>query len=267
MAYEDGSLVAQTASKHFLTDDVRWTTNAEAVLRRLGWSEPEPPRRPNWLVVCPTRSPSITEISVLTVATLRLVFALGHEDRVVVKLYSSPRRGGTPASESPLADGGAPSYVHGFGPTRSPVPAVGASRWASEPWADYYRVLYPGAARPRSNFDAWKYATTAVDIARALWGSRERALLYWEAGLGPDPCAWPLAHPPVVLWSPYIARGACLACTWIDLEATSDLRRAGRRARKHSISAGDDPTVVRSLRVPISERGGPIDKPLSEKWV
>ena len=194
----------------------------------------------------PALRPS-TEITTLTAATLRQVFVLGNQDRVVVKLYSSPRRGGTPASESPLRDGGAPSYLHGFGPTRSRAPAVDVSRWAGEPWADYYRLLYPGAARPRSNFDAWKYATTAVDIARALWGSRERALLHWEADLGPDPGAWPLAHPPVVLWSPYIAHGACLACTWISAGAGSDLRRAGRRARKHSISAGDDPTVVRSL--------------------
>jgi len=266
IAFEDGSLVAETVSNHFLSDDSRWAPESEAALRTLGWSDPEAPRSPNWLVVWPTRSPSIAEITALIVATLRRVLALGDRDRVTVKLHSSPRRGGTPASETPLADNRAHPDVHSAEPTPPPMTALDRFRWGDEPWADYYRSLFPGHTHPRNNFDAWKYSTTAVNVARALWGARERALRQWERDHGVDRGPWPVDHPPVVLWLPYIARGACLNCTWIGGDA-ADLRRAGRSARNHSISKGDDPMVVRDLRVPISERGGAADEPLGEKWV
>jgi len=99
LAYEDGSLVAETTSNHYLAEDARWPSEDETTLRGLGWGEPEPPKRPNWLVVCPTLSPPVTEIAHLAAATLRRVFALGDRDRVVIKLLSSSIRGNTPACD------------------------------------------------------------------------------------------------------------------------------------------------------------------------
>ena len=49
-----------------------------------------------------------------------------------------------------------------------------------EPWADYYRTLFPGHVRPRNGFHAWKYGTTAMDIAQSLWRSRELGRQAWE---------------------------------------------------------------------------------------
>jgi hypothetical protein len=76
IAFEDGSLVAETVSNHFLDEDSRWAPEAEAALRNLGWSDPDIPRSPNWFVVCPTRSPAIAEITALIAATLRQALAL-----------------------------------------------------------------------------------------------------------------------------------------------------------------------------------------------
>jgi hypothetical protein len=225
IAFEDGSLVAETASDHFLVGGSRWAPESHATLRHLGWSEPEPPKRPNWSVVYPTRSPSSTEIAGLITATLRQVLALGHRDPVVVKLHSSPRRGATPASESPLADEG----HQGFEAT-APTTTDDGYWLVGAPWADYYRSLFPGYTHPRSGFDAWKYKTTAVAITEGLWEVRERAVRRWKRIHGLDPGAWPVAHPPAVLWIPWIAHGACVTCTWIDVDGTGDVRSAGRRA-------------------------------------
>ena len=98
LAYEDGSLIAETVSNHYLSERDRWSREEEAELLALGWGEPNPPKRPNWFVVFPTLFPPIAEIARLAVTTLRKVLALGDWDRVVITLFSSPRRGNTPAS-------------------------------------------------------------------------------------------------------------------------------------------------------------------------
>jgi len=116
LAYEDGSLVAETTSNHYLAGDAQWASEDETTLRSLGWSEPEPPKRPNWLLVCPTLSPPVTEIAHLAAATLRQVFALDDWDRVVIKLLSSPLRGNTPACETHQKPGCADTlFLHSSG--------------------------------------------------------------------------------------------------------------------------------------------------------
>src|ERR1017187_4481582 len=98
LVHEDGSLIAETVSNHYLGERDRWSREEEAELLALGWGEPNPPKRPNWFVVYPTLFPPVAEIAHLAVTTLRRVLGLGDWDRVVITLFSSPRRGNTPAS-------------------------------------------------------------------------------------------------------------------------------------------------------------------------
>jgi hypothetical protein len=133
------------------------------------------------------------------------------------------------------------------------------------PWDAYYSVLYPEPARPISAFGQWKRATTGVNITKALWEARERARKQWTAGprTGEEQ---QLSHPPVVLWLPMVANGACLGCSWIERESGS-IDEAAESARRHSIGSGGLPSAVSRLRVPISERNGPKDDPLDRQTV
>ena len=98
LAFEDGSLVTEAVSNHYLTSKDRWTPEQEGALAELGWRVPEPPLRPNWLWVEATTSPDVEGVVRLASATLRGVFGIGDEGRLLVKMFGSPRRGRTPAS-------------------------------------------------------------------------------------------------------------------------------------------------------------------------
>jgi hypothetical protein len=103
LSHEDGSLISEATSNFFLDayPDRRlsWTKAQEKNLAALGWESPEPPGRPNWVEVWPVFSPPVDLVATRALRTLREVFELGDDDTVLVKMFSSPNRGGTPASE------------------------------------------------------------------------------------------------------------------------------------------------------------------------
>ncbi len=103
IAYEDGSLLAEVTSNYFLdqlTDTShRWDAAQEEKLAALGWESPAPTWKPNWTDLWPTYTPPVGVVASRALRTLREVFGLSGDDAVVVKMFSSPNRGGTPASE------------------------------------------------------------------------------------------------------------------------------------------------------------------------
>ncbi len=103
LAYEDGSLIAEVVGNYYLEGDDRLTFEQEAELVRLGWQAPDPPRRPNWLHIEPTTSPDVAVVALQAAESLRRVFDVGHHDEVILKLFGSPRRGGTPAGAEYVA--------------------------------------------------------------------------------------------------------------------------------------------------------------------
>jgi hypothetical protein len=105
--------------------------------------------------------------------------------------------------------------------------------------------------------------STAVNIVQALWHARERA----RQDLHHDLERSRLKHPQVVLWLPFVAHPACLACRWITSGSGEDLRAAAREARRHAVDNGDNAERAGKLPVPIAERGGPIDEPLLDTWI
>jgi len=109
LAFEDGSLVAETVSNVYLTGEDRWTVTDEAALAALGWEPPEPPRRPNWIVVSAEPVPPVEDLAARAVRTWREVAGLGDRGRLVVELFDSPRRGSTPATVDGETPDGDPS--------------------------------------------------------------------------------------------------------------------------------------------------------------
>ena len=59
LAYEDGSLVAEEISNHWIEGDLRWTSEREERLKELGWLYPDPSHRPNWSRMESTTSPDV----------------------------------------------------------------------------------------------------------------------------------------------------------------------------------------------------------------
>jgi hypothetical protein len=98
LAFEDGSLVAEVVSNCWLEFDKRWSTEQESRLSELGWRDPDPTGSPNWSVVDTTTSPDHRGVADQAIETLHQVFGLSENDKLNVKLFSSPNRGNTPAS-------------------------------------------------------------------------------------------------------------------------------------------------------------------------
>jgi hypothetical protein len=97
LAFEDGSLVTEVVSNAYLEPDDRWTPAQEEGLTALGWEPPDPPKRPNWLAVESTTTPDIGAVVERGLETMTEMLGLGDADEVVVKMFSSPNRGHTPA--------------------------------------------------------------------------------------------------------------------------------------------------------------------------
>jgi type III secretion system-like peptide-binding chaperone len=91
-------MVAEVVSNRYLAGSECLSGEDEGRLVELGWEPPNPPDRPNWIVVEPTISPQTASTASQVAATLKEVFNLADEDDVVVRLFSSPLRGNTPAS-------------------------------------------------------------------------------------------------------------------------------------------------------------------------
>ncbi len=227
MAFEDGSLVAEAGSGTASLPSERLSPQEEHLLEHLGWNPPELPSTPNWQRVEATTSPDVTGAADQAVRTLRDVYGTGAADRLVLTLFPSPRRGGTPASEQvpdDLMTLDEPAPRRGFRPT-------------DEAWADYYRQMFPHHGHPGSAFAAWKYATTAVDVAVTCWEAREKGRVDWAAEHGGDVSAWPVEHPPFVLHLPQIYWAACLGCTWV-VRGGRDRSTAQVLAASHAAERG-----------------------------
>lgn len=105
-------------------------------------------------------------------------------------------------------------------------------------WGPYWDVMFP----PRE-VTAWidfKRGSSGVNIARRFWNQREYLRRAYESVYGPDPDAWPVRHPGVVLDAvPQIDHPACLGCQWFGRGGGSALLDA----RRHESSNGEWPPV------------------------
>jgi hypothetical protein len=136
---------------------------------------------------------------------------------------------------------------------------------SDEPWADYYRQIFPGHSNPRTAYDSWKYASTAVNITRQLWETRERGRNLFIEHHGPNADHWPVPHPPVVLWIPVVLHPACLRCTWITSVGSAE--EAGQVARAHAFEHVPRSSRVAQYRVPVLPRNGAVDDPPPAQWL
>jgi len=70
LAFEDGSLVTETVSNHYLEGEDRWTPEEDRRLLALGWECPQPPRTTNWINVEYTTCPAVDEVAKRAAATV-----------------------------------------------------------------------------------------------------------------------------------------------------------------------------------------------------
>ena len=98
LAFEDGSLIAEVVSNYWLEADKNWSTEQEILLGELGWSHPDPTGSPNRTKVVSTTSPDHLGVAQQAIRTLDQVFGLSRNDKLLVKMFSSPNRGNTPAT-------------------------------------------------------------------------------------------------------------------------------------------------------------------------
>jgi type III secretion system-like peptide-binding chaperone len=101
---EDGSMVAEAVSNRYLSEPCLLSTDNERRLVSLGWESPSDDSHPNWRVLQPTITPDVAAAARLGIDTMRCVFGVTEDDRVCLKLFSSPRRSNTPASPDPTRD-------------------------------------------------------------------------------------------------------------------------------------------------------------------
>jgi hypothetical protein len=97
LAFEDGSLVTEVVSNCYLAAERHWTRAQEEQLLALGWEWHIKPYLTNWINVQATTAPDVWSVARQAVLTLRGLFGLEDEGLVVVKMFSSPLRGDTPA--------------------------------------------------------------------------------------------------------------------------------------------------------------------------
>jgi hypothetical protein len=98
LAYEDGSIVAEASSNNFLEDSDRLSIEQEKALVAMGWHEPCLPGKSNWWSVQATINPDTKEVASLVLGTFDVAFQLCNSDVITGRVFSSPRRGNTPAT-------------------------------------------------------------------------------------------------------------------------------------------------------------------------
>ena len=98
LVYEDGSIVAEASSNNFLEGSDCLSAEQEKMLLTMGWHEPHLPGKPNWWSVQATINPDTKEVASLVLGTFDVAFQLCSSDVIAGRVFSSPRRGNTPAT-------------------------------------------------------------------------------------------------------------------------------------------------------------------------
>jgi hypothetical protein len=123
--------------------------------------------------------------------------------------------------------------------------------WKESDFDDYCRQLC--LKQHSESYVQWMGQTFTHNLSMTLWGVRERARNVWITALGSAFDAWPVAHPPVVLFVPSMGTAACLGCTWVDRKSFSEAKLliATARARRHSVECGSPEENLEDMDVPI----------------
>jgi hypothetical protein len=131
-------------------------------------------------------------------------------------------------------------------------------------WETYHEQMFDLSEAPNA-FIRWKILSSGVNLARQLAGARNRGRAAWVAEHGQDPDAWPLPHPPAVLWMPTVASAACLRCLWLGYRGVGDPDEAAAAARGHAAEyvTADSAAARLLLRepLPVWQRDDPYDEP------
>jgi hypothetical protein len=176
LLFEDGSLVAEAISDHYMHDPARLGPAGQAKLAALGWRPPSDEGAKNWSRVDDSLSPDVAGAARLGIETLRCVFALGDGDPVRIRMVSSHRRGDTPATSTFAAADADPGSVV------IPAPETG-------PGTDYD----PWAAVRAQQWDELDGLPSAIDVDS--WAARAARALLVVRGLATEIGRLQAIHP------------------------------------------------------------------------
>jgi hypothetical protein len=123
LVHEDGSILAEACSNNYLEGSDRLSSEEEAELVTIGWKEPHPPDKPNWWAAWATIHPDTKDVAHLLLGTLEGVYALRGTEVITCRLFSSHKRGNTPATRAARPPA---QFVTPFGGTAS----VGPYKWS-----------------------------------------------------------------------------------------------------------------------------------------
>ena len=255
---EEGWLLVEVAGNELRDGSNRLSGAQERQLVALGWEPPLPPRLASWHMSDPRSVSDGWLLGKKALAMLRSVLLVGDGDPLRISVLSSADR-----EPGPVA---AP---RGFSEFRRDLRGLKSClSWKVSDFDDYCRQLCSKDEEPPRSFAEWGGRSARHNHSMGLWRIREQGRQAWEAEQGSDPEAWPLLHVPAVLWSPHMATAACLRCSWVDRRSfeQKDLRRAASRARQHSVEEGEDPELLRQLRIRVTERSAEHDDPLEDPW-
>ena len=119
----------------------------------------------------------------------------------------------------------------------------------------------------RGKYVTWMQNNAARSWTQRLARIRNGARADWVEQHRPDPEAWPLPHPPVVIWMPYSYVALCAGCYWLNHRVDNGAQAAGA-ALLHSLEHCDDPSALHRWGRPLKVWHDPriADRP-PEDWV
>ena len=131
---------------------------------------------------------------------------------------------------------------------------------------EYWEQMFP--PDPTLNgFIRWKRSSTGVHMAERRAAIRNRGRADWVEQHGADPDAWPLAHPPLLIWVPSVYIGVCARCYWLNyMGSTGDA--SAEDAIKHSAEHGADREALERWGRPLKVWRDPRLKDVPpDQWV
>ena len=103
---------------------------------------------------------------------------------------------------------------------------------------EYWNRLFP-LGRDRGAYFEWFRTNGARSWCQRMATIRNRARSDWIDQHGSDSAAWPLPHPPVVVWMPHSYTALCAECYWMNHRVNNG-EEAGEAAIAHSLSRCHD---------------------------
>ncbi len=129
-----------------------------------------------------------------------------------------------------------------------------AFSWGNETGhEEYHWQMYGDRGESGDAWTRYKILTTGLNVARKHVAARNRGRADWIVRHGSDPDAWPMPHPPGVVWIPERFAAVCLRCLWLDYHAPfhADAEHSAREHARSFLPAGSPSGLLLPEPLPV----------------